>query len=152
MGHLDVKQASFSLEKDAEIITQAKFWNYPIRTKNYPGGSVCQGFLGASKAHGTCFDGYQLAPLRAPTMNFYVTAKDTYGKPRNYRLLKRVGTESSQRKDYLLAVVQRVPIANLNKDNQALQPKLIDDVDCDKTGTCGTLPLGQYPATGVMTT
>lgn len=154
MGRLDVTKSHFDLTNDAATIKQAKPWKMPLRTKNYPGGSVCQGFPGASSAHGTCFDGYQLAPERAPTMDFYIQAFDTYGQPRNYQTLERVGTQggqTGQRKDYLLAIIQRVPLDRLDDANRRLQPKQVDNNDCDATDTCWKLPIRAYPASGVMT-
>lgn len=153
MGKLDVKKSNFSIEENVETISQKKSWNSPIRQKGYPGGSLCQGFPGASNAHGTCFDGYTLAPRTGPTMHFYVTAYDTYGKSRNYMTLEHVGPSLSQKKDFLLAVIQRVPLDNLDPANKALQPRKIGNSNCDQDGTCLSDPykLRVYPSTGSVT-
>ena len=149
MGRLDVNKSHFSIDADAET-TDTKDWNAPLRTVQYPGGSLCQGFPGASHAHGTCFDGYRLAPRAEPTMQFWITAKDSYGQPRNYQTLTKIHEQPA---DYLLFVLERVPLANLDEENRALQPRLIGDKDCAKS-SCqndALYPLRSYGDIGVLT-
>jgi hypothetical protein len=84
-------------------------------------------------------------------MTFWVTAKDNYGQPRNYQTLKKA--------DYLLFVLERVPLANLNEENRALQPRVIDDGDCarfegDPDKSCqndAKYPLRRYGPEGTLT-
>ena len=146
-GKLDPNQTMFSIDNDAETFTHAKKFNDPIKSRWYgsgqQSGSTCQGFPGAKRAQGTCFDGWALAQHKGPTMRFFVTAKDQHGLPRNYQTL------TTDRQDVVKARIYRVPLDRLDAANRHLQPKMIDEHDCD-VEDCDKLPLRSYDDSTVL--
>ena len=160
-----MSKTSFVLEDGASssavLGEHAKQWPFLLgdldnRFGDLHSGDRCQGWKGASKMGG-CFDGFQFARkgegYYGPTINFYVQAMDEHGLPRNYQTLPCVG-ERAAAADYLVAVIERVPLERLNAANPAsaaLQPRVIDEGDCctdtAEGRDCLECPLRQYRST-----
>eukprot|EP01043_Picozoa_sp_COSAG02_P034737 COSAG02_NODE_2446_length_8839_cov_6.263501_3_plen_1302_part_00 len=156
-GTLSVPNMKFDLVDGAaslgEMGEHAKQWPYLLSdTENlYPGGDLCQGWAFAEHTRG-CFDGFRFAPQGdgslGPKVNFYVQAMDQYNRSRNYKTLPRIKTKENAPADYLLAIIERVPLSRLNGTNKHLQPKKIYNGECckDKAGKrdCDGCPLRKY--------
>ena len=104
----------------SEQTTPTRPWTKPLRDHEYPGGSKCLGFSGFETARG-CYDGWEFAPQSGPKYTFIVTAYDTQGLPRNYDTLASVN--SQKKYDFVVALIQRVPLARLDPENRKLQPR-----------------------------
>eukprot|EP01043_Picozoa_sp_COSAG02_P015089 COSAG02_NODE_634_length_19259_cov_9.871347_8_plen_2349_part_00 len=162
-GSLSVSNTKFDLAGGAASLAvlgdHAKQWPFLLGDDSnpYPGGARCQGWAFA-KSTGGCFDGFEFAKQGdgslGPTVNFYLHAMDQHNLHRNYQTLPHIERKGGVTADYLLAVIERVPLERLNGTNNFLQPKKIDDGSCcvteGETRNCGQgsdCPLRSYVAT-----
>eukprot|EP01047_Picozoa_sp_COSAG01_P049566 COSAG01_NODE_4926_length_4616_cov_2.694930_1_plen_1405_part_00 len=132
-GTLDPTQSRVDLSHDEASVQQQLEWPKPGTMSNSIKETDGSG-LDSEGQHGKVvkpspFLGWRFGgsrtggTLRGPQYKFVIETRDTYGNPRDYNNLHDFDhPEIPQMRDFVVVVIERVPIAHLKKSDRDLQP------------------------------